>query len=864
METCGGPGRAFQSFLEAQPGCAIGFCECAALTSVCDVSRSGGLGECTLTESGTALVALRLAIIILLPLTAIFQHVRNTWTSSVWTKLTAWLYGTETTRLSIEKIRVDVTKYRSCVPDTVINVDKSKKLLIETFSRGKMLSLFVFLIFGVLVPVATHPPLSAAETLFALDAVPSESSMYRHLPNSSFPPKWTEYVSVQGDFCIDALPVLGTRILHLSYNLSVSISEQISLVDITNGIFAIECMCDDEICKINPAQSQSGYTPIVYFPWSSSIGALLVLDIHLQTKLTQSNNTREISPTLVMGAHTTPIVTPILQVAPFVLAFLDVVAVLSCYWIVSLSDNEFPERNWILYLVVANVVASKVSLILQLFSIPSSFIHEFKKDLIQAHLGLHLVILFVIVDLQYLPKPRRRHWLAFWFAVALVSCYVVACFVFSKSTILQDGFNLLGTLIAGATLMWTNIDTMHSLSRAPYVRRRYLTARFVLVVSTITLDALVLLVVTTSSTSFTSRTLDVSSGLHDLAAQLLTRVAAWSLMIIFMPVLRQQDNLSEAITINTRMKTTNPSERESGGSSSPSGFSIEAMCVLFNRAGAAATAAGVLAFEDIASIESSYLDGFVVVATVYERAADVHAWVLQSKQLEAVMVVFRWIDTNNQDRNAVKQLKYALCNPEWDMGSSTGKDQVDIGFWISYALIRRSLLTHVREAVEDVSLTASTDVQLYITGFGWGGGLATLAAFDWAGLGYAVSMYSFSAPRIGNSAFAEAFAKRVPMGFRVATEGDDKVNTPKRGLDVIGVDYVHAGRIVILAQHIHDVLIVEPSDVEQNMASGIPFVPGAHSLRSYHERLQTAIDVLVERWKVGEETPLMADSKTPS
>ncbi|KAG9412293.1 hypothetical protein AC1031_015223 [Aphanomyces cochlioides] len=207
----------------------------------------------------------------------------------------------------------NVTMYRSCVPDTVINVDKSKKLLIETFSRGKMLSLFVFLIIGVLVPVATHPPLSAAETLFALDAVPSESSMYRHLPNSSFPPKWTEYVSVQGDFCIDALPVPGTRILHLSYNLSVSISEQINIVDITDGIFAIQCMCDDEICKINPAQSQSGYTPIVYFPWSSSIGALLVLDIRLQTKLTQSNNAREISPTLVMGAHTTPIVTPILQ-----------------------------------------------------------------------------------------------------------------------------------------------------------------------------------------------------------------------------------------------------------------------------------------------------------------------------------------------------------------------------------------------------------------------------------------------------------------------------------------------------------------------------------------------------------------------
>lgn len=85
-------------------------------------------------------------------------------------------------------------------------------------------------------------------------------------------------------------------------------------------------------------------------------------------------------------------------------------------------------------------------------------------------------------------------------------------------------------------------------------------------------------------------------------------------------------------------------------------------------------------------------------------------------------------------------------------------------------------------AVTDLS-TANRDGSaprtLRITGHGFGGALATLAAFELTAVGHRVAaVYTFGQPRVGNGAFASLYASRPLPTFRVTRHNDPVPNLP--------------------------------------------------------------------------------------
>lgn len=103
------------------------------------------------------------------------------------------------------------------------------------------------------------------------------------------------------------------------------------------------------------------------------------------------------------------------------------------------------------------------------------------------------------------------------------------------------------------------------------------------------------------------------------------------------------------------------------------------------------------------------------------------------------------------------------------------------GFLISWAAIQNVTITAVEEA-----LAANPTYSLVATGHSLGAALATLAGATLRDLGYAVDIYTYGLPRVGNDVFADYVTAQPGADYRV-THLDDPV--PK--LPPIWLGYRH-------------------------------------------------------------------------
>ncbi|WP_051287495.1 lipase family protein [Paenibacillus taiwanensis] len=124
-------------------------------------------------------------------------------------------------------------------------------------------------------------------------------------------------------------------------------------------------------------------------------------------------------------------------------------------------------------------------------------------------------------------------------------------------------------------------------------------------------------------------------------------------------------------------------------------------------------------------------------------------------------------------------------------GTSTTTD------WISnikasqkrFKYVKENCLTHrgftdiyasARHDIISILSRLSPDKTLYVTGHSLGGALATLCAVDIAAnTAYtAPHLFTFGSPRVGDPAFAKAFAKYVPNTYRIANPFDVVTHAP--------------------------------------------------------------------------------------
>jgi hypothetical protein len=111
--------------------------------------------------------------------------------------------------------------------------------------------------------------------------------------------------------------------------------------------------------------------------------------------------------------------------------------------------------------------------------------------------------------------------------------------------------------------------------------------------------------------------------------------------------------------------------------------------------------------------------------------------------------------------------------------------QVHWGYRDAYLKLRDRLLAIAR---------AHADKEIYVTGHSLGAALASLFAFDLkVSLGRGAHSVFFGTPRIGNRAFAKAFAAEVPQALRVVNHADYATAMPPLSRQL---GYVHAGRVL--------------------------------------------------------------------
>lgn len=150
---------------------------------------------------------------------------------------------------------------------------------------------------------------------------------------------------------------------------------------------------------------------------------------------------------------------------------------------------------------------------------------------------------------------------------------------------------------------------------------------------------------------------------------------------------------------------------------------------------------------------------------------DTQAAVLYDPTTQSVFLIFRgsekgldWIN-NFQFRQQIY--------PYGD--ESTTDVRFHRGFMRAYFAVRDRLLKVVQ---------AFPQAPLILTGHSLGGAIATIAALDvqyniTQHTGQAIDLYTFGAPRVGNSALVESFQRRVPSSYRFVYGWDVVTRVPR-------------------------------------------------------------------------------------
>jgi hypothetical protein len=211
---------------------------------------------------------------------------------------------------------------------------------------------------------------------------------------------------------------------------------------------------------------------------------------------------------------------------------------------------------------------------------------------------------------------------------------------------------------------------------------------------------------------------------------------------------------------------------------------------------------------------------------------------------------------------------------------------VHSGFWNAYEAVREDLHRLLRKALVDQPVE-----QVCFAGQSLGGALSALAAVDFAvnsaprinhyytyqnrkrssdainsleiestesspcfypSHDLKLSMYSFGAPRFGNSDFFDFYNKHVPDSFRVVVDGDIVTSLP---YSIAG--FKHIGLEVLIDPFGAGSIIVDPSFVERRLRGYTKTSVSAHTIAAYYQGLvgiteaARYLDLEIERQQAG-------------
>lgn len=182
-----------------------------------------------------------------------------------------------------------------------------------------------------------------------------------------------------------------------------------------------------------------------------------------------------------------------------------------------------------------------------------------------------------------------------------------------------------------------------------------------------------------------------------------------------------------------------------------------------------------LRFTPLANVVPTLLEG---------QATDTQVALLEDTATQCGYVVFRGSDA---DRDWLTNLDFSkwsavtdavVDNKQLDYPAAYGESSTGVklhrGFINAYLAVRSDIQSVVK---------ASAMTHWVVTGHSLGGALAKLCAVDLQynlGSEISVEVYTFGGPRIGNQAFAESYARRVPKTWRFVNGNDVVCGLPRR------------------------------------------------------------------------------------
>ncbi len=172
-----------------------------------------------------------------------------------------------------------------------------------------------------------------------------------------------------------------------------------------------------------------------------------------------------------------------------------------------------------------------------------------------------------------------------------------------------------------------------------------------------------------------------------------------------------------------------------------------------------------LTFESLPKVETTLIEST-------DRAqTDTQAAILHQPENHALYLVFRgtekgldWVN-NFQFRQQI-----------YPYGDETATDvRFHRGFMSAYFAVRDRVLE---------AMAAYPECGLTVTGHSLGGAIATIAALDiqyniTSRTGQSIQLYTFGAPRVGNTALVNSFKKRVPHSYRFVYGWDVVTRVPR-------------------------------------------------------------------------------------
>lgn len=168
---------------------------------------------------------------------------------------------------------------------------------------------------------------------------------------------------------------------------------------------------------------------------------------------------------------------------------------------------------------------------------------------------------------------------------------------------------------------------------------------------------------------------------------------------------------------------------------------------------------------------------------IENKASDTECFIRKSG--DEILIIFRGTDSGiNWANNLI------FCKKAIPYGNTDTKIRVHSGFLKSYISVRDQIRTHIPKDT----------CKIRITGHSLGAALAVLCAVD---LQYNfknadIEVFLFGCPRVGNTAFARSYNKRVFKTLRVTNGNDIVAKLPPKifGYRHVGIS-IHTGSLLL-------------------------------------------------------------------